>query len=515
MSTNSFAAAQIEPAPPARLGTGLRLFLTGWLIFSLHFATNIVREHYPAFSLAERGTLRVDPYLGLHPDLFEIPGRGAFINNNPGASLIAALPYAVTRPLIDRVVDRVQARRASAGTPLSADYDDPRPNRKKFFAQVRERGLDVRFGLAALVIHLFATAPFSAAMLVVMRRWLRRAGLRAHASTALALLYGFGTPIFFRSGFLNQNLFVAHFTLLAVALLPLAHERDATTLRRALAGACAGAAVLCDYSGIVGLLAIGLFALAQHTARSGRFVLGCRDTLPVAAGAIPPLAVLLGYQALAFGHPFLPAQHFMPPTEFSVSGWNGFALPAADLLLQNLFDPRFGLFAFCPLLALAFAAPLPSTRRPRLASRPLLVLGIAYFVGLLLFSSANQFARLQWNTGVRYLVPAVPLLFLPLADVLLRLPRQLAWLLGVLAVAHASVLAMVREDVPTSWLTVATSGLQLPALTVVGKMRGQYVESFAGGAPDPLPLFLLALAVIAVIWSPAGHRRPGRTAAPR
>ena len=146
----------------------------------------------------------------------------------------------LARPAIDVVVDAVQARRAAAGTPLAADYDNRHPNSRKFFAQVRERGLDVRFGLASLVIHLGATAPFSAAMLVLMRRWLRRGGVPGSAATLLALLYGFGTPLFFRGGFLNQNLFVEHFTLLAAALLPLPHERAATPTRLALAGACAG-----------------------------------------------------------------------------------------------------------------------------------------------------------------------------------------------------------------------------------------------------------------------------------
>ena len=40
----------------------LRLFLTCWIVFSLHFATNVVREHYPAFSLVEDGDFqRVEP----------------------------------------------------------------------------------------------------------------------------------------------------------------------------------------------------------------------------------------------------------------------------------------------------------------------------------------------------------------------------------------------------------------------------------------------------------------------
>ena len=33
----------------------VRLFLVSWAVFTLFFATNVVREHYPAFTLSERG----------------------------------------------------------------------------------------------------------------------------------------------------------------------------------------------------------------------------------------------------------------------------------------------------------------------------------------------------------------------------------------------------------------------------------------------------------------------------
>lgn len=509
----SAPATRIEGARPWRIGAGLRLFLTGWLVFGLHFATNVVREHYPAFSLAERGTLRVDPYLGLHPDLFELPGRGAFINNNPGASIFAAIPYAIARPFVDVVVARVQAARAARGDAPTAEYDDPRPNRRRFFAQVRERGLDVRFGLASIVIQLGLVAPFGALTMVVMRRWLRRAGVAPRAATALALLYGFGTPIFFRSAFLSQNLFVSHFLLLAVAALPLRHEPAASPGRLAAAGLALGTTVLCDYSGVVAVLAVGLWALADAWRREGDLASGIVRTLPLVLATCVPIAVLLGYQAWAFGHPLYPAQRYMPETEWSGAGWRGMALPAPDLLLQNLFDLRFGIFPFGPLLLLALAAPVLGRRHARVTDAGLRALALGFFAGLLVFSSANQYARLQWNTGVRYLVPVVPLLFPLVADVLLRLPRQLAAAIGVLAIAHAWALAMVREDVPASLIAVATAGLQLPWLTVLGKMRGQYVEGLAAGPPSPLFCMLVASALLGVLWWPfRGVRRRGASA---
>ena len=45
------------------------------------------------------------------------------------------------------------------------------------------------------------------------------------------------------------------------------------------------------------------------------------------------------------------------------------------------------------------------------------------FAALLLFASANQYSRLQFNSGFRYLLPLVPLLMLVAADHWLRLGR--------------------------------------------------------------------------------------------
>ena len=83
-----------------RLSTAARLFLTVWLVYAAFATTNVVRETYLAVALGDRGSVRVDPFLGLHPDLFAIPGRGAYINSNPGASLLGAVPYALSRPAV-------------------------------------------------------------------------------------------------------------------------------------------------------------------------------------------------------------------------------------------------------------------------------------------------------------------------------------------------------------------------------------------------------------------------------
>jgi hypothetical protein len=225
----------------------------------------------------------------------------------------------------------------------------------------------------------------------------------------------------------------------------------------------------------------------------------------MAAGAALPVAILLGYQEWAFGNPFLPAQHYMPSTEFSTRGWNGFDWPSPELLWRNLVDPRYGIFAFGPLLGLGLAAPWVAGREPGLR-RSEVALALGLLAGLLLFTSANWYSALQWNTGFRMLTPAVPLLFLASASVLVRLPRRLAIALAVLAVAHQWCLAMVREDAVGSVRAVLEHGFVLPWLTVLWKMGDQYLPILQRTGPLALPVLLVAaLAIVAVWWPDSGR----------
>lgn len=497
--------------------TASRLFITVFLIYVAHFASNVVRETYLAMSLGERFSVRVDEYLGLHPDLFSIPGRGAYINNNPGASMLGALPYAVASPVIGAVL-RLKPELTSPKP--AATYDDPRPNRSKFMNEARARGLDIKLALAAASIQVGLMAPLGALAAVVMFFFLRVRLGDERMALWMALLYAFATPIFFRSAFLNQNALVAHCVLFAFVLLAekrggLASgsvgSRDTENVRfppgsLAGAGALAGTGVLIDYSGTPLLLAFGMWALAEGWARGGvRAALRAGAWFTIGAGV--PLAILLAYQAAAFGNPLFPAQRYMPATQYSVRGWNGLSVPTLELLWRNLFDPRYGLFAFCPMLIAAIAAPFLksdfwSTNRRELA----FIFGATG--ALYLFNSANQFALLQWNTGVRYMVPAVPLLFIALVPVLLRAPGWLAWVLIVPTAVISWSVSMARESVPQSLARIFTGGFELPWLTVLEKTAASYAPFLAGGT-SPLPVFTLLGIIVWLIWRRVPDRDVG------
>jgi hypothetical protein len=215
----------------------------------------------------------------------------------------------------------------------------------------------------------------------------------------------------------------------------------------------------------------------------------------------------------------------MPPTPYSRLGYNGMDWPQPDLLWDTAFGLRFGLFASAPILLLslyprAWAAPL------RLVGRREAWTIVAFTAAFLLFSAANQFGRLQFNSGIRYMVPVVPFLFLIVAGVLM-------WYLGPAALNQASsaggrarlkalvvggftavsvywswCLAMYRDveqglGVLEPLLHVTAGGPRLPWLTTLQSLG--YVPA---GPWAWLPILLAALAVW-LLWGRPGLRSLG------
>ena len=124
----------------------------------------------------------------------------------------------------------------------------------------------------------------------------------------------------------------------------------------------------------------------------------------------------------------------------------------------------------------------------------------AFFAALMLFLSCIHYTiRHQWQDGVRYIVPVVPFLFLLVAEVMARLPRALAWPIGVICVIEMWCLAMVREYPLECLRRVFITGPELPWLTTLVKTAAQYAPSLQDGA-SPFGLFLVTGLAIWVLW---------------
>jgi hypothetical protein len=500
-----------DPAPEptgwrfSARGIALRLFVTCWLVYTLHFASNTVREIYLALAIGDHFSFRVDEYAGLHPDLFEKKGYGWHIGSNPGASMVAAIPYTLTRPVIDLVVEKVNRQRAASGVSEPPSYDSPWPLAREFYKDAWRRGLDIKFGLAAFVMQSMCMAPSSALGVVAMFFVLRYLLRSDKTALWLALLYAFGTPVFFRTGYLNHNLMLGHIAFIGMLVLwnPEGSERWSVRTRYLIGGLAGGAALLFDYGGAILLLGLLLYGVAKRL-REATLRDAARNGGWYIVGTLGPLGLLWLYQWRSFGHPFYPGQHWMPPVEWIELGYQGFGAPQLELLLALAFDYRFGLFVCSPLMLLAIAAPIVNRKGLRFLPGLELATLLGLSAAVWLFYGSVNYSRLQFNTGIRYLAAIFPFLFVAAAVVLTRLPRWAIYLTAVVSVAESWCLAMHRDverglGVLDPILHVFLGGFKLPALSVISRMQGQFGEHVAGGV-SPLPLFVLCAIILWGVW---------------
>ncbi len=489
----------------------VRLFLVSWALFSVHFATNVVREHYPAFAFVDHGDFFLDEYKDLHADLFLGP-KGRWVTGNQVAGSLPAVPgLLLFDPLLDALEQRSKDRLAS-GEGAAARYQTDRPNRVEFFRRLRERGLELRFGAATFVTSAFCMAPLSAAMVVLIFSILRTRAVREPRAAALALLFGFGTPLFYRTAHLVHNEFLMIVVFVAFWWLwPRSGEERVPARRVAGAGFLAGWSVALDYAGFVPLGMLYLY-LAIPRWRALGLRAAFSESLPFLLASLPPVLFLLATQEWMYGDPFLPGQYYMQPNDLTPRGWKGIDLPSFEVFWRNLWDPSWGLYTFGPLLLLGlipaalYGRPESAWLLPRKERRFVAGFSLAF----MLFCAMNQYSLLQWNTGFRYLLVLVPFIFVQVADLLAPVSRRTLLLVSLPAVAHSWVLSMSRFTQPHAqydgpsvvlecWREILMTGPQLPWLTVLRQV-----------VPDPqhwlhsplLPSAVLAIALgtCALIW---------------
>ena len=470
-----------------------RVFLTCWLVYTVFWAPYIVREHFPAIALVERGSLNVERYLGWTPDIFRGPRGGAYINNNPGASLTGAVPLLLLRSILHRLDEWNQKlpRRDRGG----GDGD--------LFWRTLEEGRAFYFLLVGFVTAATVMAPMTAGTAAYLCSRLTEAGVPAAYAAGAALLCGLGTPVLFRTAYLNHNLLVGDAGFVALLLLWDPHDSPLPPARAALAGLLSGYAVLCDYSGLVVVAVTALYVWL----RSARQPLAqrLRAMAAYAGGLAPAVAALAVYQAWAFGSFYRPSQHYMTPTAPTSRGYRGFDWPSPTLLWANFFDLRFGLFAYCPALLLAFAAPFTTHVRYKIPQRETRILW-TYFVLFVLFCAANQYSWLQPSTGFRYLVPVVPALALLAMQAAEALPRAVRWGLASASCVQALIIsAAYRNDIRLALGTLWRRRFELPWM----------IRLHDAGVPVtwawPVVTYSLLVLAVASIWLVPGLRHDAGT----
>ncbi len=486
-----------------------RIFLICWVVFAAHFATNVVREHYPAFSLLEDGDLKLDEYEGFHADIFEHTDGHHYIGNQITGSLPAVPALALFDPLLD-YLERKSIARIKAGSLKKAEYKSEYKNRRAFMEKVKAKGLDLRFAGATVVTSFFCMAPICALFVAFFFCVLIRRGVTEKRATSLAFLFAFATPIFYRSAYLNHNVFLMITVFLSFWLI-WSEDPDNKTLawRRFGAGFCAGLSIALDYAGVVPLLVFYGYLIRVRWVRVGLFQ-AWKESLLFVVGSIPPVVFLCWTQWVMYGHPFLPGQKHMRAVTFTDRGYVGFSWPTWEVFRENLVSPNYGLLTFAPILLLALVPGVIYRRSPLLVSRTQRFGFHAFTALFLIFCACNQYSLMQFNTGFRYLLPLVPFLFLLAAEHLARMPGVILWLIGIPCIIHTWVLSMVRytklnlnsgaATIPECWRRILEDGLQLPSISVLRQITPN-ASSFVHWRIWPFATFLLVGIICVAIWN--------------
>ncbi len=219
----------------------------------------------------------------------------------------------------------------------------------------------------------------------------------------VALGHGLGTIAFPFGTMLFGHAAAAAFLFATFSLLEGSRRHD-VAWRGALAGCCAGWAILVDFTTALGLgvLAIGVLLDA------GPLRQRVRRLLLLGFGALPPLLLLAWYNWGSFGDPLRIGYATLANDEFAAGmgrGIFGVTLPRPDNLAAILFGPR-GLLLLSPWL---IAAPLGLIATWRhVATRRLAISGAAISVAFLAVNVGYVLPLGGWTPGPRFLLPALP-----------------------------------------------------------------------------------------------------------
>jgi hypothetical protein len=327
-------------------------------VFPHFLSANELTRWAAAAGLVERGSLEVswaERIIGPPMDVARSDSR-LYSNKAPGLTFLAAVPYALVRPLL--------------GPPSTHN---------------------LRWSLYAMrVVSVTIPAVVLGAML------LRRCENDAMAVTTAL----FATPLFVFGTLLFSHVTATALLYGAYILSMPEEDAGATRRRAALGGFLAGLATVTEYTAALG--ALGIAATLAAT-RQGR-----RRLAPYVAGGVP-LALALGvYNTLLFGSPLsLSSAHEAAPdlAAQAAAGLYGVGAPSLARLEGLLLSPSRGLLFFSPILVFGLVALAP--RRPfrarawfRLAFVALLVAAMAGYPGW----------HGGWGVGSRYLLLAVPFL---------------------------------------------------------------------------------------------------------
>jgi hypothetical protein len=358
------------------------------------------------------------------------------------------------------------------------------------------------------ILRVFASTLPCLLLLPLGFRLLRRLGVgppAAWATIALLALGSGGAPYALQ--------FMAHhvagmFLLGALALGELGTRRRELVL----AGALVGAAVLVEYQAAILGFPLGVYLLWRRRAHLPGARGADHPLAWMAAGALPPMALLLAYHAACFGSPFATGYNFAASAEFAAGharGFLGLQRPNWDQLVGVLVAPRMGLLTVTPallLVPLGIAALLRDPARRALGAMLAATTGVA-----LAFAAGYHFWDVGWQIGQRYVAAAQPLLIVPVGVALGRLEGAG----GRVGFAAAVGLCLASVAIVTPSMLVFPhwpDSIENPLRDLVVPLYRAGLAPYAAGRMLHLPgawalAPAIALALALVLWPLRGRDR--------
>jgi hypothetical protein len=308
----------------------------------------------------------------------------------------------------------------------------------------------------ALAIHVLTVAVIglsSAVAAVLLFLTLLRMGIARLAAALAVTGWLVGTHAFGYATLYYAHQFAAALLVASFCLIHACKDAPSSSgarWRLAMAGALAGWAAISEYPAAIAAAMIFVYGVVALGAAEPPLV-ALRRIVPFVLAALPPIALLMAYDARCFGGPFRLGYGSLA-NDFHDTMATGFGLtgPKLHVLGEILWSEWRGLFWLSPFLVLAFPGAALLARRAGTRLEAWLAVGISVF--FLLFNASYEVWYGGASMGPRHVVPMLPFTVLLCAGTLDALGRVRAPL-GTMARVVACALLVTSVAVCT--MTVA------------------------------------------------------------
>jgi len=412
------------------------IFISSFLIYAYFFqgsGWNQLAHFSTMRSLAEHGSADISRFHNLTGDV-TFRGEHIYSNKPPGIALLGTTIYFVLMKI-------ERAMRFDIGA--------------------------TKVWLTNLYLMTILLSSLPAALTNVQLYYLlRRTALARRTALFMVGAFAFGSLSLPYGGILMSHTMTALLILLAWHLL----SRSELTSRKAIiAGVLMGLGILCDLLTVPVAGVMALYLLARRP-RAKVWVGYCLAT------AWGLLATLL-YNRLAHGSA-LSSGPFHPAPQMGEPGLlvEQFGYPEWMRIYWITYHPMRGLFLTCPIFIACLMSAL-MIRRPIRVSLELITILFILSIYVLFYLTFNGWTG-GWAIGPRYLIPALPLLWLLAAPAFVRLPKICA-LLTVLSIVQMLAVTSINAQLPEP-NTVLVEHSDPVRACLISFVRGQTNQTLDG-----------------------------------